>query len=148
MARFTNPANGHTEEVDGGTTAGAFFFGILYFAVKGLWRHVFIQIALIVFFFASFGAPGTLFALALWVGYAIGAQSIVSADYLRRGWTRSGEYLDASERPEPSWMTGKPAAKVQVRAAPSPEIKTCPYCAETVLKAAIKCKHCGSELTA
>lgn len=24
--------------------------------------------------------------------------------------------------------------------------KTCPFCAEQVLSAAIKCKHCGSEL--
>jgi hypothetical protein len=27
-----------------------------------------------------------------------------------------------------------------------PDEKTCPYCAETVKAAAIKCKHCGSDL--
>ncbi|MEO5571642.1 MAG: GRAM domain-containing protein [Bacteroidia bacterium] len=27
------------------------------------------------------------------------------------------------------------------------ETKTCPYCAETILKAAIKCKFCASDLT-
>ena len=32
--------------------------------------------------------------------------------------------------------------------APSASTKVCPYCAETVLAAAIKCKHCGSDLSA
>jgi len=30
---------------------------------------------------------------------------------------------------------------------PSRKTKTCPYCAEQVLETAIKCKHCGSDLT-
>jgi len=29
----------------------------------------------------------------------------------------------------------------------SPETKSCPYCAESILAAAIKCKHCGEMLT-
>lgn len=29
-----------------------------------------------------------------------------------------------------------------------PEIKRCPFCAEDVLLAAIKCKHCGSQISA
>ncbi|TAA18735.1 superinfection immunity protein [Pseudoxanthomonas winnipegensis] len=30
--------------------------------------------------------------------------------------------------------------------APARETKTCPFCAEEVLAAAVKCKHCGSAL--
>ncbi|MDB4873324.1 MAG: hypothetical protein JWL97_4328 [Gemmatimonadales bacterium] len=33
-------------------------------------------------------------------------------------------------------------------APPSPEFKTCPYCAEEVRFQAVKCKHCQSELPA
>jgi hypothetical protein len=28
----------------------------------------------------------------------------------------------------------------------NPQIKKCPYCAEEIMAAAVKCKHCGSEI--
>ena len=45
----------------------------------------------------------------------------------------------------------EPVAAVAVAGAPTAfatprETKTCPYCAEEILVAAVKCKHCGSEL--
>ena len=40
-----------------------------------------------------------------------------------------------------------PHCKAAKKLAATP-IKTCPFCAEKVLAAAIKCKHCGSELPA
>ena len=39
------------------------------------------------------------------------------------------------------------ASKVTTPSPSTSETKPCPYCAETILVAAIKCKHCGSELT-
>jgi hypothetical protein len=30
----------------------------------------------------------------------------------------------------------------------APKTKVCPMCAETILQAALKCKHCGSDLSA
>lgn len=44
----------------------------------------------------------------------------------------------------PPWPPAQHRAPVPP--APAPTTKTCPYCAEQVLLAAIKCKHCGSEL--
>lgn len=55
------------------------------------------------------------------------------------------------------WAFKKPEEAVVVSAAPAVEPvpvtdaqlkKICPFCAEQVMAAAIKCKHCGSELPA
>lgn len=42
--------------------------------------------------------------------------------------------------------TPKRAGKIEARAITSGEYKRCPNCAELVRSAAIKCRHCGSEL--
>jgi hypothetical protein len=50
-------------------------------------------------------------------------------------------YQAPEARPAPSWTPAP--APVAAEGRPT---KACPFCAETVLAAAIKCKHCGSDL--
>ncbi|WP_337054083.1 superinfection immunity protein [Pseudoxanthomonas sp. USHLN014] len=47
-----------------------------------------------------------------------------------------------NDKPADAGQTGEATQYPQVR-----ETKTCPFCAEEVLAAAVKCKHCGSALT-
>lgn len=35
---------------------------------------------------------------------------------------------------------------LSAQASPTGELKTCPFCAEKIQTAAVKCKHCGSEM--
>jgi hypothetical protein len=71
------------------------------------------------------------------------------------GWSLLGWVVAvvwAYKKPEPTIPIAPPPAQ---EPAPSPppqqqqrETKKCPFCAEDVLVQAIKCKHCGSTLTA
>lgn len=151
MRIFENPANGYRKKVDGGASVGVFFFGGLYLAVKGLWRHVFIWLVLVVPATAATGGPGIMFFVPLAsLIYAFTIQGILANDYLASGW-REVSNISASE-----WTSQKVArlaaeAEGRVfdssRPATHPENKKCPFCAEDVKYEAIKCKHCQSDLT-
>lgn len=61
------------------------------------------------------------------------------------GWTLLGwvaALVWALKKPEPAAVEQVAAP----RAEPLKPTKTCPYCAEEILLAAKKCKHCGSEV--
>lgn len=133
---FENLTNGHRETVSGASGVLAVMFGFFYFAAKGLWRHVVIQLAIIILSFGALGAPGTMIVILMWVIYGFFATSILEARYLRDGWK---EVSESSPQDQPSWKTASPQQSDE---------RPCPFCAESIKKAAVKCRHCHSEVTA
>jgi len=150
MARtFQNPANNHEETVSASASMGAFFLGWIYLAFKGLWGHFFIWLLAV-------GIPAALvdrytFILTiplLSIFYGLAIQGILSTRYLRRGWREIGRDEEAIG---PSTAQAAPlVAPISTTVEPAQladsETKTCPYCAETIKTAAIRCKHCRADL--
>ncbi|MFA0969552.1 hypothetical protein [Pseudomonas amygdali] len=124
---FRNAANGHKETVGDGVWAGPLFLGAIYLAYKGLWTHFVIWILVVFSASAIGGLSGLIVAiLAASVVYAIVIKGILESSYLRRGWIKSG--------------VDDPVTMQELSE------RQCPFCAETIKKEAVKCKHCGAEL--
>lgn len=65
------------------------------------------------------------------------------------GWTIIGWVVAvvwAYKKPEPVSVVTASSPASSIPPPNLPETKKCPFCAEDVLLAAIKCKHCGSQL--
>lgn len=84
-----------------------------------------------------------------WIRKKSNLQSIAVLN-LFLGWTIVGwvaALIWAFKKPEEA-LVAAPASPDSGIAADTSEKKTCPFCAEQVMAAAIKCKHCGSDLPA
>ncbi len=121
--KFRNPANNH-EEAPSTPWLWTILFGGLYYIAKGLVAPLIIWFVIVIFLYYLFGEPATLFVIILNFIMATLSGSLIRSSYLRKGWqeiTLETEQASADTHP-------------------------CPYCAELVKNAAIKCKHCGSPL--
>jgi hypothetical protein len=123
---FRNPANGHIESVSGMSWLAVVFFGIFYLAYKEQWVHFFIWLLLVGGVTVLTGGPGMFIAVPLvTIGYAIGINGILTNSYLRKGWVEA---------------SGDSAGTKTI------DLRNCPFCAEPIKKAAVKCKHCGRDI--
>lgn len=78
--KFKNKENGYVEEASA-PWLWTLLFGVLYFAVKGIWSHVVIGFVL-----------GCITFGISWLVYPFFANGIVRKRYLQNGWVELDEY--------------------------------------------------------
>ena len=150
MARtFQNPTNNHREVVSGGATAGVIFLGLFYLLYKGLWGHAIIWFLAVVLPCMVTGEP--IFVLTLPVitlVYAFAIQPILATRYLRRGWREVSPTASTNDELAESTRAVLAGSDPMLPRTSKNETKLCPFCAEEIKTAAIRCKHCQAELPA
>jgi hypothetical protein len=146
---FENPANGHQEQVDGVATVGVIFFGLFYFLYKGLWAHALIWFVVVVLPSAFTGEPFYVMTLPLAAFcYAFPIQHILATRYLSRGWREVPRGESREDELAESTAAVLAGPDPMLPRVPKADTKLCPFCAEEVKAAAIRCKHCQADLAA
>jgi hypothetical protein len=100
---FENPSNGYRETISRTTYLWAFIFQWMYFAYRGLWAAVFLNLGLtailMMLLLAAIADSNSMavfsFLLILvWAVFAFRAPNMIAKRYLRRGWV---EIRDTAE---------------------------------------------------
>jgi hypothetical protein len=124
--------------------------GLFILVGRGLTDNTLAPLVLIVLFVSSIG----IYFFPSFVAYSRQHLQKVSIFVLNLslGWTIVG-WVGAlvwaySKKPEVlAVVTAMPSPIHPVEMQDAPKTKTCPFCAENVRAEAIKCKHCGSDIS-
>jgi hypothetical protein len=149
---FKNPITDKIEKIDVDTSVCVFFFGPIYLAYKGLWKHVFIWSFIAVPLSLVFGNVALFFSVPFAaLTYAATIQSILTQKYIDQCWeevtkkmSTPYEILQAKLYVESITSTFMNQTTVQ----PMPTNKACQFCSAVVTLDAVSCSNCHSDLSA
>jgi hypothetical protein len=83
---FEHPGNGYREAVPSRAWLWMMLFGVIYMAVRGLWRDLGFGLLFIIIATLVFWPFGVVVAFVFWIYYVLNATDTLRQNYLRRGW--------------------------------------------------------------
>ena len=148
---FKNPITDKTEKIDIDTSVCVFFFGPIYLAYKGLWKHALIWLLIATPLSLVFSSFVLLFSIPFAsMVYAATIQSILTQKYQDQCWeevtkkiSTPYEILQAKLYVESISSTFMDPATESM-----PTNKACQFCSAVVTLEAVTCSNCHSDLSA
>jgi len=80
---FRNPSNNHTETIPALAWLWTLLFGVIYFAIRGVWTHTLVSLILAI-----------MTAGISWLIYPFFTTRILRNYYLKKGWIEVGDNIE------------------------------------------------------
>lgn len=136
--KFENPQGTFSEEISLISNIGVLFFGPIALALFSLWAHFVMWVLVVMVAMSANPILGFSAYCILTIFYTVTVGEFRAKKYLRDGWRE----ISANGTSRNTLKSSDTKGRVQDK-----ETKKCPFCAEEIRIEAIKCKHCGSDLS-
>ncbi|MGZ3159997.1 MAG: DUF2628 domain-containing protein [Burkholderiaceae bacterium] len=147
---FKNPVTDKTDKIDIDTSVCVFFFGPVYLAYKGLWKHVLIWLFIAVPLSLVFSEFVLFFSIPFAsIIYATTIQSILTQKYQDQCWEEVTKKVSSPYEilQAKLYVESITSTFMNPPTEPMPNNKACQFCSAVVSLDAETCSNCHSDLS-